>query len=363
MRSLTGTLNLNTATYARKGHGLAVDLCGIALFAFACAWMLDTRVRSGGSAAPGIGLAAGCGLVVIVARTLGSRARLLVPAAVLLAAISVIAWLGSSVLSSKPLAGPLGYQNANGAFYAQAAIAGLMLAASGLPRAIRMIGGTAAVLFVVLPLMVHAVAAATLVLALPAIVGVAGLFGAGAARISIAIMAGLLLAAVAATILLGSTFSPNASAGMAQRAAVATVDRERLALWHDAFVIMRDHPLTGVGPSRYQVISPIASHDRDHRWAHNEFLQQGAEGGFPGLILMVALFGWGFARLWIARAPDAITGLAAASLATLGIHTSIDYVIHFSAIPLMCAALVATGMIENPTGRLGLGGTRDDGAK
>ena len=67
------------------------------------------------------------------------------------------------------------------------------------------------------------------------------------------------------------------------------------------------------------------------------------------LVLLAALFGWGFARLWAIRAPDVVTALSAASLAALAIHASVDYVMHFPAIPLMTAALVATGMTGRTT--------------
>ena len=66
------------------------------------------------------------------------------------------------------------------------------------------------------------------------------------------------------------------------------------------------------------------------------------ELGWAGLALVVLVFLWGFARLWVHPAPDLVVALGAASLAALGIHASVDYVLHFPAVPLAAAALVGT---------------------
>ena len=62
--------------------------------------------------------------------------------------------------------------------------------------------------------------------------------------------------------------------------------------------------------------------------------------------LLALLFVWGFARLSAGAPPDAVTLLSAASLAALGIHASVDYVMHFPAIPILAAALVGTGLTD-----------------
>jgi hypothetical protein len=56
----------------------------------------------------------------------------------------------------------------------------------------------------------------------------------------------------------------------------------------------------------------------------------------------VLVFVWGFARLWVHPAPDVMVALGAASLAALGLHACVDYVLHFPAVPLTAAALVGT---------------------
>jgi O-antigen ligase len=267
--------------------------------------------------------------------------------AALIAAIIVAARSRTGVVSTAPLSGPLEYINADGAFYVQAAIAGLMVASMGRSTLVRAVGFLGAGFFAALPFIVHAAAAAWLVLVLPSVALASVLLTGGRGpRASVALFALFFVASLTASILLGSTYSKTAHKSVFQRAAMKAVDEDRLLLWRDAFVIMRDHPETGVGPRRYQVVSPIGSKDPDYRWAHNEFLQQGAETGIAGLAILAAFFLWGFARLWAVRAPGAVTALGAASLAALGIHSCVDYVMHFPAIPLITAGLVGAAMID-----------------
>jgi O-antigen ligase len=339
----------HVSLHVRARRAGVLDTVGVGLFVAAGCWMLWTSLRSGGSAAPGIRVLLICGLVLVVVRTLGPRARLIVPAACLVAAVIVAARSKTGILTTAPLSGPLEYVNADGAFYVQAAIAGLMLAygAGSRPRSIRALGAVGAGLFAVLPFIVHAVAAAWLVVVLPGIallsVAVAGARG---TRAAVAVCGLLFASSLAATMWLGSSYRPTGDPSVLQRAAIGAVSEQRLRLWHDAFVIMRSQPVTGVGPGRYQVVSPIASRDPDSRWAHNEFLQQGAEGGIAGLGLLALIFLWGFFRLGAVMTPGPITALSAPSLAALGIHACFDYVMHFAAIPVMAAALVATGAVD-----------------
>ena len=309
--------------------------------------MLVASVGTGASPLPEVALIATSGLVLIAGRAMKSAGWLIVPLVTLLAAIVVTARSKTGILSIAPLSGPLRYTNADGAFYLQAAIAGLMLAVRRGQWAVRVVGGLGAAVFAVLPFAIHADAAAWLVVVLPSIaLASAGIAGARGARAGVALMGALFAAALGLTIAVGGTYSPGLGLTPAQRAAISVVGPERVVLWREAFVIMRAHPVAGVGPQRFQVVSPTARRNADYRWAHDEFLQQGAEGGVVGLALLAGLFVWGFARLWIVRAPGALTALAGASLAALGIHACIDYVMHFPAVPLMTAGLVGIGMLE-----------------
>jgi O-antigen ligase len=348
VHSLTRTRDGQVPLRRRDRLAGLLDVAGVGLFAAAGGWMLLSYARSGGSAAPGMALLLACGLALLAARGLGSPARLVVPSAALLAALIVAARSRTGVLSVAPFSGPLQYINADGAFYVQAAIAGLMLAFGAGPWVLRVAGAAGAAFFAVLPLVIHALAAAWLVLVLPAVALASAAFGDRGARASVAVLSLAFVGILGATIQLGAVYPPSPEPSVFERAAVRVVDGERWSFWRDAFEIMRRHPATGVGPGRYRVVSSNARTDPDDRWAHNEFLQQGAEGGITGLVLLALIFLWAFSRLLVTQAPDVATALAAASLAALGIHASFDYVMHFPAIPIMAAGLVATGMSDRP---------------
>ncbi|HSL20197.1 MAG TPA: O-antigen ligase family protein [Vicinamibacterales bacterium] len=85
-----------------------------------------------------------------------------------------------------------------------------------------------------------------------------------------------------------------------------TGETGRLQIWERGLGYMMAHPVLGVGPDNFPVaegtLSPFASRQQygiGVRWsaAHNSFIQVGAELGFPGLLLFVALLASAFAAL------------------------------------------------------------------
>jgi O-antigen ligase len=286
-----------------------------------------------------VALVLGSAVALVIGRLLGSVRRWLVPAAIVGTA-AVLASVTPDILSGAPLAGPLGYANANGAFFLQAAVAGLMLAAALRATPVRVLGVAAAIGFSVVPLAAKSVTSAALLLVLP-LVGLLVLFRAGA-RVAVAACAGLFIVALIATIVLGSTYVPGDRSGSLDRIVDASIDERRVALWHESLAMMIEHPVIGVGVGGFQVFSPTARSDPDARWAHNSFLQQGAETGVIGLILFVLLFVWGFASLGARPALGLTAVLGAVALASLGIHACVDYILHFPAVPITTAALVGS---------------------
>ncbi len=153
-------------------------------------------------------------------------------------------------------------------------------------------------------------------------------------RAAIAASALVFVAVLATTIALGATYRE-------EREAVRVVPEDRVALWHAALQILSERP-AGVGPGRFDDVPPRFLPEGDVRWAEHDVLQQGAELGWPGLILTVLLFLWGFARLWLHPAPDAYVVLGAVALAVLGIAASATHVLHVVLVPVVTAALVGT---------------------
>ena len=164
-------------------------------------------------------------------------------------------------------------------------------------------------------------------------------------------MAGLLAIVAVATVVLGLTHEAGSQSvrepGTRRRAERIPDDR-RLGLWHDALTLIRDNPVVGVGPGRFAEESPIASADPDARWAHQGFLQFGAETGLPGLALLSVAFAWAIAAAGFGGNPELPSVLGVAALVALGAGACLDYLFHFPAIPIAAAAL-AGAATNDPT--------------
>jgi O-antigen ligase len=170
------------------------------------------------------------------------------------------------------------------------------------------------------------------------LVALAGIGGRGAARLLTAGFAVLFFLSLAVSIVLAARFSREGREDSFDQFVQTAMDRRRVALWNDAFVLMAEHPLFGVGPGRFEESRMTAPTDPDARWAHQEFLQHGAEMGVPGLVLLSLVFAAGFARL--RHRADTLAAVAAGSLAAVGIHACLDYILHFPAVPVAAAALL-----------------------
>ncbi len=127
-------------------------------------------------------------------------------------------------------------------------------------------------------------------------------------------------------------------------------DAGRLDMWRSAVLMLRDHPLTGVGPGLFgrafrDYRDPALAQDKLAS-AHNAFLNTAAETGLPGIIvslwLLVACM-----RTWYARwknAPSSVyrqrLEICLAALLGLGIHSLVD-VFTITPIVLLMLLLVA----------------------
>ncbi len=316
-----------------------LDLVGLALVVVLVAWILGPSGSAGGEPGPMAGLVVACAGALVLGRVTGGAARWLIPATVVVLAAGAAGFWHQDLFSIRPLSGPFGYANAKSAFFALAAVAALIVA-HDVDGAARVLALAAAVGFSVVPLASHsAVASAVVVASL-----VAAATEGASSRVVIVVCAALFAVVLVATIALGAAYEKGSGDGSEGIAAQFVTER-RLALWHDALEIMGEHPVGGVGPGRFSAFSATSREDPDDaHWAHHEFLQAGAETGVAGFVLLVSLFGWGFARLLGAGHADATVALAAVALGGLGVMSCADYVMHFSAIPIMAAALLGIGM-------------------
>jgi O-antigen ligase len=202
---------------------------------------------------------------------------------------------------------------------------------------VRIAAVSTALVFASVPLVTKALVSTWLVLVLPvgALLAVWALRSAG--RAVVLGFGCVFLSVVGITVWIGLTQSTG---GLVADALTQT----RVALWREATAVMLEHPLTGVGPTRFQDVSSIARDDPDHRWAHAEFLQQGAEQGMMGMVLSISLFGCAIIALAARARTGPVEVLAAVAVVMLGVQGAVDYVFHFPAIPLAAAALAGVGM-------------------
>jgi O-antigen ligase len=334
-----------------SGAWSRTDALLLLLSAVGAVWSFISATVSGGDPAPVALLFLVVGLVFALSRIATEVNASIVPIAVVAAALIVIA-SADDPFSRFPLSGPFGYTNATGAFFAQAAIAAVMLATIWRRGWTKIAAAAVAIGFAAVPFVIDSRTPALLLLTLPFIaLIIRELKGPRAAVLGCAV---LFLITLLVTGTLAATHDADDPPGLVDRVIGETLTERRVALWHEALVLMGQHPASGVGPGRFAVVNPLAQANRDVTlWAHQGFLQQGAEEGVPGLIILVLLFVYGFARLTGISTlnPAAVPG--AVALAVLGIDASLDYVLHFAAIPITAAALVgaATGRTTKRSGQ------------
>jgi probable O-glycosylation ligase (exosortase A-associated) len=76
----------------------------------------------------------------------------------------------------------------------------------------------------------------------------------------------------------------------------------RLDLWTDCLKLTIQHPVFGVGPSNFPVVAESLGYTRGKQ-AHSVWMQQAAETGVPGVLLLFLFFAIAVVKLWpLARA-------------------------------------------------------------
>lgn len=262
-----------------------------------------------------------------IAGAVVARLGAVVAAGAVVSAAGVIAVLALPA-GDTPDGGPFGYANATGAVVALGSLAAASMAATRWwPPGRVVAGGASAGLAAVVAVSGSAAAAALL----PGAAVLLALTWRSSRRAAAA-------GGVAAALVLAGTLA--LAAGTEQREPEGNIGT-RLALWNGALETATDNVATGVGPGRFEVVNPV-SDDRDIRFAHHGLLQQAAEQGAVGAALLLAAFVIGFLRS-AGSAPPA-GPLAAASLAVLVIHSSVDHVLRYPAITAMVAFVVGAAV-------------------
>jgi O-antigen ligase len=307
------------------------DRAGLAAIAVLTIWPL----LNGGWRTSAIVVA--CVGVFAVSRLQSSSNSWIVPAFLVfgLAMVAVIDVGG--LLSDGAGRGPFGYSNAKAAMFVQGSAAAVMLAMAAGSTTVRRLALGAAFVFAIVPFVSGTVAAA---LTLAFVVG-SVVVPRRWARLVITSFCVLFVAALIAT----------ATVGIAGAAPGVPNDDRRVTLWGEAVDILVANPVLGGGA--FSEASATAASDADASWAHNEFLQLGAEHGIPALGAAVLLVLWVFVRLRRAAVMSTLALPVSAAVAALTVHACVDYVGHFALIPMLCAALVGAAV-----GAAGAGPTR-----
>jgi len=305
-------------------------------------WWIASAVIAGVPAGGTGWLAIACAILLLLSIVAGVVETWIPPAALVVFAVWTLIRDPAGALSSSPLDGPFGYVNAEGAFFGQAAFAALLVAAVWRGRA-RVLPAAAAVAFALVPFLAHSYAAGVLLLVMAPIALALGSAGRGRTAAHTAL--GAVCFSIIATAVLASGIVRHQMPGV-YRASGELLSYRRLALWGDALEIIAEHPMVGTGPETFSVVSPTARTDPDARWTHNEFLQAGAETGIPGLVIVVGVFVALFLALSISG-DGVVVAVAAAALAAVGVQASIDYILHFPAVPLAAVAIVGAAIGAN----------------
>ncbi|MFI9151535.1 O-antigen ligase family protein [Streptomyces sp. NPDC053367] len=172
---------------------------------------------------------------------------------------------------------------------------------------------------------------------------------AGALRPRGAGIAGL---AVAATLVTGTVW---AVAGQALPDGLtvslqARLTAQRVDLWQDALRLGGDELLLGVGPGRFGELSrAAAAAPHPDGKPHSAPLQQLAEQGLVGLVLLGAAFAWVLHALWRTARPTPVALTAGAALTALAAVAAVGNALSFTTVSVG-AGLLAGLATARPLG-------------
>ncbi|MFI0980576.1 O-antigen ligase family protein [Streptomyces sp. NPDC021093] len=132
----------------------------------------------------------------------------------------------------------------------------------------------------------------------------------------------------------------------------------RVGLWQDALGMAKENPLLGVGPDRFGALSQVARQtvNADGK-PHSAPLQQAAEQGVVGVVLLGAAYCWLMFGLWRSPRATPVALTAGAALTALAALASIGNALSFT--PVTAGAALLAGLA---TARLQPGGLPDTAA-
>ncbi|MFJ9683347.1 O-antigen ligase family protein [Streptomyces sp. NPDC101194] len=135
----------------------------------------------------------------------------------------------------------------------------------------------------------------------------------------------------------------------------------RVLLWQDASDLAAEHPVLGVGPGRFAELSPTVEQTvRSDGKPHSAPLQQAAEQGVTGVVLLGSSFGWLLYVLWRSPRSTAVVLTAGATLTALAVLASVGNALSFTPVTAGAGLLAGLASARGPIGE-GTAGAADDG--
>ena len=115
------------------------------------------------------------------------------------------------------------------------------------------------------------------------------------------------------------------------------LDSARQSLWQDALAAWASAPVAGVGPGILHTMTRLGG-DPDTAPVHSLLLQVGAETGWIGVGLLVALVVT--ALLWASRGSARGAVIGCASIAALLVHSQMDHLVDFWPVSLAAGLVI-----------------------
>ncbi|MEE4495535.1 O-antigen ligase family protein [Streptomyces sp. BE230] len=131
----------------------------------------------------------------------------------------------------------------------------------------------------------------------------------------------------------------------------------RVQLWQDAARLAGQHPWLGIGPDRFADLSPTAQQTLGSDGKpHSAALQQAAEQGVVGVVLLAAAFGWLLYVLWRSPRSTAVALTAGAALTALAALASVGNALSFTPVTAGAGLLAGLASARRPIGAGGPAG-------
>ncbi|MFF7178639.1 O-antigen ligase family protein [Streptomyces sp. NPDC008121] len=124
----------------------------------------------------------------------------------------------------------------------------------------------------------------------------------------------------------------------------------RVLLWRDAVTLAKENPLLGAGPDRFGALSPTARETlaADGK-PHSAPLQQAAEQGVPGVVLLGAAYGWLVWGLGVSPRSTAVTLTAGATLTALAALATVGNALSFTPVTAGIGLLAGLATARPPS--------------